>query len=156
MIAVSREAGLSSDNLSFHAGLLSRLPGSTTYLTPRVSVRGSLGWTDSEVDLIPGARFRQIRIVGNVLYNWEGGAWHPFVTAGVGPYFPRLSDGGHPIGDLTTRAGLNIGGGIEYFSRRRITIKTEALYHIVGHNEFTDASGPTLTIGLKRYLDRTR
>ncbi|MBI4263968.1 MAG: hypothetical protein HY657_06320 [Acidobacteria bacterium] len=87
------------------------------------------------------------------VYNWEGGVWHPFVTSGAGAYFVRLllDDRPDPIGE--TRGGLNFGGGIEYFTDRLTTIKGEARWDVVSHPPgLPDATGFTLTIGIKRYF----
>src|SRR5206468_10730864 len=53
------------------------------YLTPRVSVRGQLGgaWWD----FVSGT-IKPLYLDGNIVYNWEGGAVHPYVTAGIGMY----------------------------------------------------------------------
>ena len=57
------------------------------YLAPRVSIRGQFGatWWD-----IIGRGFtgtvKPIFFDGNLVYNWEGGVWHPYVTAGLGAY----------------------------------------------------------------------
>src|SRR4051812_18817888 len=65
------------------------------YLTSRVSVRGQIGaaWWD-----IVGHRFtgtvKPIYLDGNIVYNWEGGAVHPYVTAGIGMYKFRSSEAG--------------------------------------------------------------
>lgn len=121
------------------------------YMTPRVSVRGTLGWANPDFETIPGS-LRQVRLVGNLLYNWERVEWHPFVTAGAGAYFVQPRRGGDPLDDTETKAGFNLGGGIEYFTSRTLSIKGEGLYHIISHEDFeANPSGLTLTIGLKKY-----
>jgi|SRR5438876_11350976 len=47
------------------------------YLTPRVSLRGSAGWTRPSVR---GSSIDQVRMMPlrfDVNYNWERGKWHP-------------------------------------------------------------------------------
>jgi hypothetical protein len=127
------------------------------YLTPRVSVRGQLGgaWWD-----ITGRHFtgtvKPLYLDGNLVYNWEGGALHPYVTAGVGMYKYRSTESGVVDGS-DTKAGFNLGGGLEYFITRDATVTGEALYHKVGAFTtplavFTDGSFWSLSIGLKKYF----
>lgn len=127
------------------------------YLTPRVSVRGQLGtaWWD-----IVGRRFtgtvKPVFFDGNLVYNWEGGAWHPYVTGGVGMYRYRSTESGAPDGS-DTKAGFDVGGGIEYFFTRRATLTGEALYHKVGAFStplavFNDGSFWSFSIGAKAYF----
>ncbi len=123
------------------------------YLSPRRSVRLMGGWADPGFDRESSDSLRHIRLTLDLLYNWEGGAWHPFVGGGGGVYFLHEKDNGRSVGDGRTKGGVNLGGGIEYFSRRTLTVKAEALYHIVAEkNVPVDPSGLTLTIGLKRYF----
>jgi hypothetical protein len=129
------------------------------YLTSRVSVRGQIGgsWWD-----IVGRNFTgtvtPLHLDGNVLYNWEGGKVHPYVTTGVGMYRYRSTIAGAPDGS-DTHAGFNIGGGIEYFFTRRATFTAEALYHKVGAfntpvTTFNDGSFWSIDVGLKAYVGR--
>jgi opacity protein-like surface antigen len=127
------------------------------YLTPRVSIRGQLGasWWD-----ITGRHFtgtiKPLRLDGNVVYNWEGGAWHPYVTGGVGMYrYAAVESGAADASD--TKIGVNLGGGIEYFFARDATVTGEALYHKVDAfdtplTRFTDGSYWTLSLGVKKYF----
>ena len=127
------------------------------YLTPRVSIRGQLGatWWD-----ITGRHFtgtiKPLYLDGNIVYNWEGGAWHPYVTGGIGMYrYAATESGAADASD--TKAGVNIGGGIEYFFARDATVTGEALYHKVGAfatplTVFTDGSFWTISIGVKKYF----
>jgi hypothetical protein len=123
------------------------------YLTPRVSARSSLGWADPDLDGSGDPGVRQIRLALNLLYNWEQGVWHPFVTAGFGAYFLQRHRDDDSVGDAETEAAFNLGGGIEYFTGRTVALKGEALYHITGDApDIPDPSGLTLTIGLKKYF----
>jgi hypothetical protein len=127
------------------------------YLTPRVSVRGQLegAWFD-----IVGRRFtgtvNPVSLSGNLAYNWEGGRWRPYVTGGVGVYRQHSSETATaPVAD--TRGGINVGGGLEYFFRRRATLTGEALYHHVNSintalTTFNDGSYWSFRAGLKTYF----
>ena len=93
---------------------------------------------------------------GNIVYNWEGGVWHPFVTGGVGLYHYRSSENGVGNGS-DTRPGANVGGGIEYFYSRRGTITFETLYHAVSEVHtplatFNEGQFWTFGVGVKRYF----
>lgn len=127
------------------------------YLTPRVSVRGQLGaaWWDI-VDRHFTGTIKPVYLDGNLVYNWEGGAVHPYVTAGVGMYRYRSTESGAPERS-DTKTGINLGGGIEYFFTRDATVTGEALYHKVGAFNtplalFTDGSFWSLSIGVKKYF----
>jgi hypothetical protein len=129
------------------------------YLTPRVSLRGQVGvaWWD-----ITGRGFtgsvKPLRVDGNVVYNWEGGVWHPYLTAGAGLYrFNSAITGARDGSD--TKAGADLGGGIEYFFTRHATITGEFLYHKVGGfaspaTTFADGSFWSFAIGAKAYVGR--
>jgi hypothetical protein len=122
------------------------------YVTPRVSLRTDLGLTDAGFARESVDSLRQIPLRVNVNYNWEGGRWHPFVGAGVGAYFLRYKDNGQAIGDTETKPGFNLGGGVEYFTSRTVSLKGEARYHIIGETRTgQDPSGFVVTGGLKKY-----
>ena len=127
------------------------------YVTPRVSIRGQVGTTWSD---IVGRGFtgtiNPTFFDGNVVYNWEGGAVHPFVTGGVGLYHYRSSINGAPTGG-DTRPGFDVGGGVELFFHRRATVTAEGLYHAVSQVDtpvtvFNQGSFWTFGIGLKHYF----
>jgi hypothetical protein len=123
------------------------------YLTRRVSLRPTIGWADPDFDRESGDSLRQVRVTLDLLYNWEYGAWHPFVGAGLGAYFLQPKDNGHAFGDSETKPGLGLGGGIEYFVGRDVAIKGEARYHIISDSDLVfDPSGLALTLGLKKYF----
>jgi len=122
------------------------------YVRPRVSLRTEFGFTDPGHSREPVDSLRQVPLRLDVNYNWEGGVWHPFVGAGVGAYFLRQKDNGVPFGQTFTQAGVNLGGGLEYFLNRRVTVKGEARYHRIDSLPGgPDPSGWALTIGMKRY-----
>lgn len=123
------------------------------YLTPRVSIRGLLGYAAPGFQDHNQDYFRQVRLAFNAVYNWEGGVWHPYATAGAGAYFVRQILFGRSSPDGEVRGGINLGGGVEYFLNRMNTIKGEARWDIVSHPpDLPDATGFTLTIGVKHYF----
>jgi hypothetical protein len=95
---------------------------------------------------------RQVRVAVDLLHNWEGGAIHPFVGAGLGAYFlqPRLN--GTNLGDRATKLGGTILGGLEFFTSNTFSVKGEARYHVVTKSGPYDPSGLALTIGVKSYF----
>ena len=122
------------------------------YVTPRVSLRTDLGLTDNGFARESADSLRQIPLRVNVNYNWEGGKWHPFVGAGVGAYFMRFKDNGQAFGETETKAGVNFGGGVEYFTSRTVSLKGEARYHVINETRTgQDPSGLVVTGGLKKY-----
>ena len=123
------------------------------YLSSRVSVRAQVGaaWWD-----VVGQRFsgtvKPFYVTGNVVYNWEGGAIHPYVTGGIGMYRFRLSG----LDGSDSKAGFNV-GGLEYFFTPRATFTGEALYHKVDGfgtplGAFGDGSFWRIAMGMKAYF----
>jgi opacity protein-like surface antigen len=122
------------------------------YVTPRVSLRTDFGLTDPGFSFESSDSLRQIPLRLDVNYNWERGKWHPFVGAGAGAYFLRFKDNGQAFGDTETKLGFNVGGGIEYFTGRTVSLKGEARYHMIDDmRSGTDPSGLVFTGGLKKY-----
>jgi Outer membrane protein beta-barrel domain len=122
------------------------------YLTPRVSLRTDFGLTDPGFSRESTNSLRQIPLRLDVNYNWEGGKWHPFVGAGAGAYFLQFKNNGQAIGQSETKPGFNLGGGIEYFTGRTVSLKGEARYHVIGNTRAgQDPSGLVFTGGLKKY-----
>jgi len=155
MMAIGLSAGLAiptADDLEtgFSVGLnLER------YFTPRVSVRGQLGaaWMDLHGHSFEGTE-KPLSFTGNLVYNWEGGAIHPYATGGLGYYHFRYTDS--DIDGSDNHFGGNLGGGIEYFFTRRDTITAEALVHLVsgraeGPLASHDATYWTINFGYKKY-----
>ncbi len=123
------------------------------YVTPRVSLRTDFGWANPQFKSPAADSLRQIPLRLDVNYNWEGGKWHPFVGTGVGAYFLQFKRDGDAFGDSETKLGMNVGGGIEYFTGRTVALKGEARYHIVPNvRGGQDPSGLALTMGLKKYF----
>jgi Outer membrane protein beta-barrel domain len=123
------------------------------YLTPRVSLRTGFGWADPSFKREATDGLRQIPLKVDLNYNWERGKWHPFVGAGAGAYFLQARDNNQSFGESQTKAGFNLGGGIEYFTGRTISIKGEGRYQTIGKTtDGLDSSGLALTVGVKRYF----
>jgi hypothetical protein len=122
------------------------------YLTARDSLRVGAGWANPKEEANSDARMRQVRIAVDLLHNWEGGAVHPFVGAGLGTYFlqPRLN--GTNRGDSATKLGGTLLGGVEFFTSNTFAVKGEARYHVVTKSGPYDPSGLALTIGVKSYF----
>jgi len=112
MWAVGGSAGVAAptdDTLSAGFDLAGSVEG---YLTSRVSVRAQVSgaWWD-----IVGRGFTgtvsPFVFDGNLVYNWEGGKVHPFVTGGVGAYhYGSHIDHGTDGGD--TKFVGDFGGGV--------------------------------------------
>ena len=127
------------------------------YVTPRLSIRGQLGgeWND-----IVGRNFTgtisPVFLDGNVVYNWEGGVWHPYLTGGLGMYRYRSRET-LVTGMTDTSLGADLGGGIEYFTNRRVTLTAEFLFHDINQirtplTTFNQGQFWTITAGVKRYF----
>jgi hypothetical protein len=102
------------------------------YFRRRLSIRGQLSgaWFDI-ADTGDDNGVSPAAFDANVVYNWEGGAVHPYVTAGLGLYTYRFTENDVDSHDAT--AGVNLGGGVEYFFTRRDTLTIELLFRpIVG------------------------
>jgi hypothetical protein len=122
------------------------------YLTPRVSLRGDIGWTNPAFDVGAVNSLMQIPLRVSGTYNWEAGRWHPFATGGAGLYIVRFT-ADPPIGSSTdTKFGVSTGGGVEYFLSRTIAVKGEGRYHWVPDIRGEQLSGTTFAAGLKTYF----
>jgi hypothetical protein len=123
------------------------------YLTARVAARFDVDWTDPSFDRESSDSLRQVRLGGDVIYNWEGGKWHPFAGGGIAAHLIQEKDNGRDFGDSETKLGGALLGGIEYFFNRTATIKAEGRYQFVGQTRNGyDPSGLVLLIGLKQYF----
>jgi len=121
-------------------------------VSPRVGVRFGVGWTDSEFDREDEDSLRQIRIGADLLYNWERGAWHPYVGAGLGAHLLQEKDNGRDIGDGESKLGGSMLGGVEYFFTRDTVISGEARYQFVQDIRGLSPSGLLLAAGVKKYF----
>jgi opacity protein-like surface antigen len=122
------------------------------YLTSRDSIRIGAGWANPKFDRETSDSMRQIRLAFDVAHNWEGGAVHPFVGAGLGTYFLQQKDNGQNFGDSQTKFGGTIFGGVEYFTSRTFSVRGEARYHAVMKASGYDPSGLALSVGVKTYF----
>ncbi len=127
------------------------------YLTSRVSIRGQIGttWWDVQGRGFTGT-ITPFFADANAVYNWEGGAIHPYITGGVGLYHYHASESGTQDRS-DTKPGVNVGGGVEFFFDRRTTMTGELTYHKVGAFSsplatFEDGSFWRFGLGLKRYF----
>ena len=122
------------------------------YIDARDSVRFGVGWMRAQQENDSNKNVREVRIAGDLVHNWEGGAVHPFLGAGLGVYFvqPRVS--GSDNGSGSTEFGGTILGGAEFFTSKTFAVKAEARYHIVTKFNDYDPSGLALTIGVKSYF----
>lgn len=122
------------------------------YFTPRGSLRLGLGWTDPSFTRGSDDTLRTVRVAVDGVYNWERGAVHPFVGAGLGIYFLQPTDNGENFGDSETKPGATLFGGIEFFTGRTVSVKAEGQYHLIGDVFGINPGGLALKIGLKKYF----
>ncbi len=131
------------------------------YLTPRVSIQGQVGaaWQDLHSGQPFSGTIKPLWIDANIVYNWEGGKWHPYVTGGVGMYRYRYEESSSrgSFEGSDTGVGVNVGGGIEYFFTLHATVTGDVRYHQIGEVAtalvpFDPARFWTFSIGLKKYL----
>ena len=124
------------------------------YFTARESLRLGVGWLNPGWNGDDSDSVRQIRIGGDLVRNWEGGAVHPFVGAGLGVYLVQFRDNGQNLGDSETKFGGSIFGGVEFFTSNTFSVKGEARYHIVSRADAigVNPSGLALTFGVKSYF----
>jgi len=123
------------------------------YLTPRAGVRTTLGWAYPPFERNDEDSQRQIKLALDLLYNWEYGKIHPFVTGGGGVWFLQEKDNGENFGDSEKKPGLTVGAGIDYFVTRTATVKFEGRYDWVAVDDGRpDPSGISLTVGVKKFF----
>jgi len=116
------------------------------YTSPRVSWRGLLGVTSFDADRPRNANIDVTFLTANVLYNWEGGQVHPYVTGGIGLYGKDASSA-LPSDFDETVFGLNGGGGIDWFLGERWALEFEGTVHsLTGEDPDTALLG---TVGIK-------
>ena len=127
------------------------------YVTPRMSIRGQVGasWWDI-AGLSYSGSLQPTYFVANLIYNWQGDDWRPYVTGGGGLYRYAFKEVG--VSGSKTKGGVDVGGGAEYFATRQTTITGEALFHRVGPVPTTRAalgfkgSFWSLAVGAKKYF----
>ena len=121
------------------------------YLTPRWGIRMALGWANPSFGESDRS-LREIRITADVTYNWERGQTHPFAGVGIGAFMLQPKRNGDDVGGSRNEAGMNLFGGLEYFTSRTVSVKGELRFQIVGSDQVTDMHGLVLSIGLKKYF----
>lgn len=123
------------------------------YVTPRAGVRATAGWANLPFSRNEEDSQRQIKLALDLLYNWEYGKVHPFVTGGGGVWFLQEKDNGNDFGDGETAGGLTFGAGIDYFIARTAALKLEGRYDWVAVDDGRpDPSGISLTVGVKKFF----
>ena len=124
------------------------------YLTPRIGIRTTLGWANPSFEgRDDDDTQRQIKLALDLLYNWEYGKVHPFVTGGAGVWFLQEKDNGDNLGESENKPGLTFGAGIDYFVTRTAALKFEGRYDWVAvDDERPDPSGVSLTVGVKKFF----
>jgi Outer membrane protein beta-barrel domain len=122
------------------------------YLTARDSVRLVGGWANPKVSNTEDRSTREVRLGGELVHNWEGGAIHPFVGAGLGAYFLQARVNDVNVGESATKLGGTVLGGAEFFASKTFSVKGEIRYNAVAKWNTYDPSGLALTIGVKSYF----
>ena len=122
------------------------------YLTPRNSLRLGVGWANPKLERESSDSVRHVRVAVDTVYNWEGGAVHPFVGGGLGVYFLQFIDNGNSLGDSESKLGATVFGGVEFFTSGTLSVKGEGRYHLVQKGLGMTPGGLGLTIGLKKYF----
>ena len=125
------------------------------YVSPRTSLRLGVGWTAPEYDFEEDENLRYLRIGGDMIYNWEGGAVHPFVGAGVGIYLLEPRENDNEAADGEAKLGASLLGGLEYFTSDTVALKGEVSYHFISKVDNFGPRNPDgfkLSIGIKKYF----
>ena len=122
------------------------------YFEPRTSVRLGMGWANPGFDTEDEDSLRYVRVAGDLVFNWEGGAVHPFAGAGLGVYFLQEKDNGQNFGDSETKFGGTLFGGVEFFTSPTFSVKAEGRYHVITNVSRFNPDGFALTIGAKKYF----
>ena len=103
------------------------------FCTPHVSWRATLAATEFDGPDIQGLGGDDVDVrslSANILYQWEGGHVHPFVTGGVGLYQYDSS-----LYDSVLKGGLNGGGGMNFYLSDHFAIKAEVLIQVTNARE---------------------
>jgi hypothetical protein len=122
------------------------------YMSARNSLRLGVGWANPKWAPEHSDSLRHVRVAADLVHNWEGGAVHPFVGAGLGIYFLQFKDNGHSVGDSETKLGGTLFGGAEFFASPTTSVKAEVKYHAIQNVGLTNPDGLSLSIGLKKYF----
>jgi hypothetical protein len=123
------------------------------YLTPRTGIRTTLGWANPAFERNEEDSQRQIKLALDLLYNWEYGKVHPFVSGGAGVWFLQEKDNGNNFGESEHKGGLTFGAGLDYFVARTAALKFEGRYDWVAVDDGRpNPSGISLTVGVKKFF----
>jgi len=156
-LAIHASIGQTATRSQFLDNGLELKGGVEGYVTPRVSIRGQVGaaWWDI-ARLSYSGNLRPMYFVANVVYNWQGDDWRPYVTGGGGLYRYAFKEVG--VSGSKTKGGVDVGAGVEYFVTRQTTITGEALFNRVGSVPTNRAalgfkgSFWSLAVGAKKYF----
>lgn len=137
------------------------------YFTSRIGARATVHWFELALnDRLLEMSNRRVGLHGT--YNWEHGKWHPFAGGGFSINSLEVSvddddddddadndeDEDSDIAD-STKPGLDLFGGVEYFFRARTTIKAEiGFQRVADFDVFDGPSNLSLFVGVKHYLGR--
>jgi hypothetical protein len=150
VLAVGAEAGLWLPRAEFDPALVA---GGLLeyYVTPRVSVRGTVTLASPQRDRNPQATVRHLRTGADVIYNFERGAWHPFLGGGLAVHSLVARTAGRRVDDRNV-VGFALLGGTEYFFNRRTSLKFEGRLQPVDRQFYGRLTSFAATVGVKRYF----
>lgn len=97
------------------------------FFTSNVSLRGMLALYSFDGADVPPPSSGDVDILAgtaNVIYQWEGGSVHPFLTGGLGFYSYEPD-----FGDEDLELGVNAGGGANFYLTNGFAIKLEGDFH---------------------------
>lgn len=117
------------------------------WVDPRYGARATFGWTRIGSDLPGSPHTTDGYVLASGVYNFDVGPVRPYATGGLGFYTIEPAEGGR-----SGRLGLHVGGGAEWFFRRRIAATGEALVHFVGGVGERKSSFLGLTFGVRYYF----
>jgi hypothetical protein len=127
------------------------------YFTSRLSARGQLSGAWTNVFGPVNSTVSPMVVSGNLVYNWEGGKWHPFVSGGLGFYHYRFNEAS--VFSTSNKLGVEVGGGTEFFLTRHDSVSGEVVAHVVPGQVVSTFSSydPTywsIGAGYKKYFGR--
>src|SRR5262245_3232746 len=100
------------------------------YLSRNVSLRAQAGTASWDITgLSFDGTLRPIYGLANVVVGWNAADWRPYVTGGGGLYRYQFTEAG--VDGHNTKAGYDVGGGVEYFFSPEATVTFETLFHRV-------------------------
>lgn len=120
--------------------------------TPRLGVRFGVGWAETDFTPETDDALQQIRIGADLIYNWEHGAWHPYVGGGIGAHLLQFKENGSDFGEGENKIGGSVLGGVEYFFTRDAALTGEARYQFVDDVNGYSPSGLLFAVGVKKYF----